>query len=379
MALKGSKVVFVGNIPYDTTEETMIEIFQEVGPVVNFRINKDRETGKAKGYGFCEYHDAATAASAVRNLDGYGFGGRQLKVAPADSETPPQTQPQQRFMQPQSTLTTSMVPNFSNSGPSAIPSTNTFRPPIQSTHVPQVKPNPNLNASTIPATKAIEATLATMSPDQIFELLTQVNIMVQYSPETARSFLSQNPQLCYALFQALFILKLIDPEISKTLLANSSLPEEKQKLDTRPTKPEVRPPFGMQNQNFPTSFPQAGLTAPMSSSGYEFQPNFNPQSLNGHNPLAFPPPHQFAGRPPQGFHGHHQNHHQNHHGSQMPHNPTPGLPPQHQEADQNAILMQVMQMTPDQIDSLPAEHRDSLLRLRASLMNNNGMPPANRY
>jgi len=54
---RSSRCVFVGNIPYDATEEQLIEIFQEVGPVVSFRLVFDRDTGKPKGYGFCEYRD----------------------------------------------------------------------------------------------------------------------------------------------------------------------------------------------------------------------------------------------------------------------------------------------------------------------------------
>lgn len=44
----------------------------------------DRETGKCKGYGFCEYADSATALSAMRNLNGYDIGGRNLRVDFAD-------------------------------------------------------------------------------------------------------------------------------------------------------------------------------------------------------------------------------------------------------------------------------------------------------
>lgn len=62
-----SKVVFVGNIPYEMTEEQLVDIFKEVGPVISFRLMFDRETGKARGYGFCEYADPETAASAIRN------------------------------------------------------------------------------------------------------------------------------------------------------------------------------------------------------------------------------------------------------------------------------------------------------------------------
>lgn len=44
-----SRVCFIGNIPYDLTEEQIVEIFSEVGNVQNFRLVFDRETGKPKG------------------------------------------------------------------------------------------------------------------------------------------------------------------------------------------------------------------------------------------------------------------------------------------------------------------------------------------
>ena len=62
------------------TEEQLIEIFSEVGQVAKFRLVFDKDTGKPKGYGFCEYSDSDTAASAVRNLDKYEANGRSLRV-----------------------------------------------------------------------------------------------------------------------------------------------------------------------------------------------------------------------------------------------------------------------------------------------------------
>ena len=52
---KSQRSVFVGNIPYEATEEKLKEIFQEIGPVLSFKLVYDRENGKPKGYGFCEY------------------------------------------------------------------------------------------------------------------------------------------------------------------------------------------------------------------------------------------------------------------------------------------------------------------------------------
>merc|ERR1711955_86238 len=72
--------VFVGNIPYGVTEEQLKDVFSEAGPVVSFRIVYDRETGRPKGFGFCEFRDVDSAQTAMRSLNGYEIGGRTLRV-----------------------------------------------------------------------------------------------------------------------------------------------------------------------------------------------------------------------------------------------------------------------------------------------------------
>ena len=53
---------------------------------VTFKLVYDRETGKPKGYGFCEYKDQETALSAMRNLNGVEIAGRTLRVDNACTE-----------------------------------------------------------------------------------------------------------------------------------------------------------------------------------------------------------------------------------------------------------------------------------------------------
>ena len=77
---KAKRSVFVGNIPYEATEETLYGIFGEIGPVKGLRLVTDKETGKPKGYGFVEYNDPSTAQSAIRNLAGREIHGRNLRV-----------------------------------------------------------------------------------------------------------------------------------------------------------------------------------------------------------------------------------------------------------------------------------------------------------
>jgi cleavage stimulation factor subunit 2 len=70
--------VFVGNLAYNTSIDILKEIFSKVGNVVNVRIVTDRETGRPRGFAFVEYEDAATALSAIRNLDGHDLNGRKV-------------------------------------------------------------------------------------------------------------------------------------------------------------------------------------------------------------------------------------------------------------------------------------------------------------
>merc|ERR1719186_56585 len=83
---KSMRSVFVGNIPYEATEEKLKDIFSEVGSVASFKLVYDRETGKPKGYGFCEYKDQETALSAMRNLNSHEIAGRTLRVDNACTE-----------------------------------------------------------------------------------------------------------------------------------------------------------------------------------------------------------------------------------------------------------------------------------------------------
>lgn len=86
MNANASRCIFVGNIPYDYDDQSLIETLSMVGPINNFRIVFDEVTGKSKGYGFCEYRDPETAASALRNLKSIDYNGRQLRINVAEND-----------------------------------------------------------------------------------------------------------------------------------------------------------------------------------------------------------------------------------------------------------------------------------------------------
>ena len=80
----GNKL-YVGNLPFSTTEDELREVFARHGEVQSVAVITDRDTGRARGFGFVEMVDDAAAADAMKALDGSDLGGRSLKVNEAQS------------------------------------------------------------------------------------------------------------------------------------------------------------------------------------------------------------------------------------------------------------------------------------------------------
>ena len=74
-----SKRIYVGNLPFTSTEDDVRALFSTHGEVVNVFLPTDRDTGRPRGFGFVEMEDA-DAAKAIEAVDGRDFGGRSLRV-----------------------------------------------------------------------------------------------------------------------------------------------------------------------------------------------------------------------------------------------------------------------------------------------------------
>lgn len=72
--------IYVGNLPYSTTEDELRELFEAHGEVDRAKVIHDRETGRSKGFGFVEMSDNAAAQQAIEALSESDFAGRPLKV-----------------------------------------------------------------------------------------------------------------------------------------------------------------------------------------------------------------------------------------------------------------------------------------------------------
>ena len=72
--------LFIGSLAYATTNESLKEFFEQVGPVVSARVITDRDSGRSKGFGFVEYENDADNQKAVDQLDGKELDGRTITV-----------------------------------------------------------------------------------------------------------------------------------------------------------------------------------------------------------------------------------------------------------------------------------------------------------
>lgn len=213
------RCVFVGNIPYDASEEELIRICEEVGPVVSFRLVLDRDTGKPKGYGFCEYRDEETALSARRNLQGYDINGRQLRVDFAENEKGSADRNREQVKGRGGPGLVDVLKQ--TGGPKVVRDASLYQPVglpaavSAATVMASLLGAPQLSVGSIAPMGAVRPPmgidsltihLAGMSKHQLYEVLNHMKNFIQQNQQQAHQVLTSNPQLVKALFQAQIIL-----------------------------------------------------------------------------------------------------------------------------------------------------------------------------
>ena len=75
-----SKRLYVGGLPFKTTEEELNTLFTGHGAVASAKLITDKFTGQSRGFGFVEMTNDAEATAAIEKLNGSDFGGRKLTV-----------------------------------------------------------------------------------------------------------------------------------------------------------------------------------------------------------------------------------------------------------------------------------------------------------
>lgn len=72
--------IYVGNLPYSTTEDDLREAFAAFGEITSVNLITDKFTGQSKGFGFVEMADNSSADAAIKGLNETAMGGRNMKV-----------------------------------------------------------------------------------------------------------------------------------------------------------------------------------------------------------------------------------------------------------------------------------------------------------
>lgn len=83
-----STKLFVGGIPYTSTEQELQDFFSSVGTVTEARIISDRFSGRSKGFGFVTMSTEEEAKAAIEQLNGKELGGRTIVVSEARPQQP---------------------------------------------------------------------------------------------------------------------------------------------------------------------------------------------------------------------------------------------------------------------------------------------------
>ncbi|KAJ9630200.1 uncharacterized protein PV06_03454 [Exophiala oligosperma] len=226
MAPGQSRSVFVGNIPFNLSEEYIIKILNYAGTVVKFRLMTNPDTGKSKGFGFADFQDADSAANAVRNLNDFEIEGRKIRVDwPHNNEkdSVPANYDQ---------TTAPGADGFQHPGPNALP------PLPAGVDLP-----PNLRA-----TDAISQTLSNLSPPQLLDVLTQMKALAISDSARATSLLKTAPQLSFAIFQALILMNLVDPKVLAQVVEQAARPAQPAAVPPPQPTPQQYPPPMMPGQ-----------------------------------------------------------------------------------------------------------------------------------
>ncbi len=83
-----SQKIYVGNLGFSVNNEDLKAKFEHYGSVSSANVIMDRDSGRSKGFGFVEMNDKSDAMTAITELNGSDFQGRQMNVSEAKPQAP---------------------------------------------------------------------------------------------------------------------------------------------------------------------------------------------------------------------------------------------------------------------------------------------------
>ncbi|CCH60230.1 hypothetical protein TBLA_0C04320 [Henningerozyma blattae CBS 6284] len=214
-----SKTVYLGSIPYDQTEEQILDLCQNIGPVQNLRMMFDPMTGKSKGYAFVEFKDLNSSASAVRNLNGLSFGSRVLKCGYSNAND-----------SDDSNMNNSNNIN-SNSASGGNMGNNILSSDNDSNTLFNVPEGVDVNINMTTPAMMISSLLARRSKEDQLQLLKTFQIWAKDNNDDAVNLIKQCPQLGFVIAELLLSngLSKVDDLTQLAVPSNSNSHEESSK------------------------------------------------------------------------------------------------------------------------------------------------------
>ncbi len=82
------KKIYIGNLSYNTDDQSLTDLFSQFGQVESARVVTDRDSGRSKGFAFVEMSTDAEAAAAIEKLNGADLAGRSINVSEAKPMAP---------------------------------------------------------------------------------------------------------------------------------------------------------------------------------------------------------------------------------------------------------------------------------------------------
>jgi RNA recognition motif-containing protein len=83
-----SKKLYVGNLPYTVSDQTLVDAFSQFGTVETAKVIMDRDSGRSKGFAFVEMSSTSEASTSISKLNGSQLEGRAINVSEAKPQAP---------------------------------------------------------------------------------------------------------------------------------------------------------------------------------------------------------------------------------------------------------------------------------------------------
>lgn len=83
-----SKKLYVGNLPYTVSDQTLVDAFSQCGTVETAKVIMDRDSGRSKGFAFVEMSSPSEASASITKLNGTQLEGRAINVSEAKPQAP---------------------------------------------------------------------------------------------------------------------------------------------------------------------------------------------------------------------------------------------------------------------------------------------------